>query len=249
MIIIQSINRKIGDIVLDAITVEENTSEIDITENPIESGAVITDHYALKPKEVTITGVVAEQDPTKYMDFNLLNMVRSGDFMGLVQTVAVDPKGIIGIKDKLLEQGKAFLQSEVETIARPITNFLPDFVKPKYDKTTAQTRPQKTYESFLKIQKQGEPINITTGMMTYENMLLESVGASERPDGVIEFSITARQISIVETQTLKNSAAGKNRSGRAKAQGAKKSNSGKTQPKSSEKTKEKRRSMLSKVLS
>lgn len=55
-------NRHIGKITLDVVTTEEHTSELSITDNPIESGAEIADHAVAKPKQVTIVGVVVDHD-------------------------------------------------------------------------------------------------------------------------------------------------------------------------------------------
>lgn len=41
--------RSIGEITFDAISNEDHQSELTITENPVESGALIADHAVVKP--------------------------------------------------------------------------------------------------------------------------------------------------------------------------------------------------------
>ncbi|MEX4374464.1 hypothetical protein MY539_09300 [Haemophilus influenzae] len=62
-------------------------------------------------------------------------------------------------------------------------------------------------------------------------MLIQSVAVNQSQDGSATFTITAREIFIVETQTAqsKSSASGKSKSGRAAAQSATKSQQGATQ--------------------
>lgn len=43
-------NRKIGTLALDITTNEDHESKLKVTDNPIESGAVISDHAVLEPK-------------------------------------------------------------------------------------------------------------------------------------------------------------------------------------------------------
>lgn len=47
-------SRTIGPIPLDCILTEQHSSEVEITGNPIESGAEVNDHAYIKPKQVTL---------------------------------------------------------------------------------------------------------------------------------------------------------------------------------------------------
>ncbi|WP_338404442.1 phage baseplate protein, partial [Xylella fastidiosa] len=48
------IHRHIGTVTLDAVIEETHQAELRITENPVESGAMIGDHAVLMPQTVTI---------------------------------------------------------------------------------------------------------------------------------------------------------------------------------------------------
>jgi len=51
---------KIGSISVDASISESHVTSADITENPVEEGAKITDHVQIKPKQLTMTGVISD---------------------------------------------------------------------------------------------------------------------------------------------------------------------------------------------
>lgn len=51
---------EIGGIAIDASVNEDHTSELDITENAVEVGAKITDHAQIKPKVLTMQGVISD---------------------------------------------------------------------------------------------------------------------------------------------------------------------------------------------
>lgn len=69
---------KIGSITIDASVEETHESSADLTENPVEEGAKITDHVQLKPNTLTINGVISDTPIT----FALLD-----DITGIVNTV------------------------------------------------------------------------------------------------------------------------------------------------------------------
>ncbi|WNY18528.1 phage baseplate protein [Xylella fastidiosa] len=58
-------HRHIGTITLDAVLEETHQAELRITENPIESGAMIGDHAVLMPQTVTIAGIVVDYHPQR----------------------------------------------------------------------------------------------------------------------------------------------------------------------------------------
>lgn len=57
-----AILRNVGGLVFDATLKEAHTSEIEVTRNPIETGADVADHMYVKPKKVTISAGVTD-DP------------------------------------------------------------------------------------------------------------------------------------------------------------------------------------------
>lgn len=234
-------NRSIGTITFDVVTTEDHQSDLSITENPIESGAAIADHAVIQPKQVTINGVMVDHDHSTFgLDFPFIGNIRGGiDFLN---NFPLPVKVITQTSQAIARAGRAISQvagaySQAKNIlnqARTIAPFLPDFgLGGLLDSSAGDGRVQKCYADLVACQKSGETIDIQTGINLYKNMLIQSVAVNQSQDGSATFTITAREIFIVETKTAqsKSSASGKSKSGRAAAQSATKSQQGSTQPK------------------
>lgn len=234
-------NRKIGKITFDVVTTEDHQSDLSITENPIESGAAIADHAVIQPKQVTINGVMVDHDHSTFgLDFPFVGNIRGGiDFLN---NFPLPVKVITQTSQTIARAGRVISQvagaySQAKSLlnqARTIAPFLPDFgLGGLLDSSAGDGRVQKCYADLVACQKSGETIDIQTGINLYKNMLIQSVAVNQSQDGSATFTITAREIFIVETKTAqsKSSASGKSKSGRAVAQSATKSQQGSTQPK------------------
>lgn len=234
-------NRKIGKITFDVVTTEDHQSDLSITENPIESGAAIADHAVLQPKQVTINGVMVDHDHSTFgLDFPFIGNIRGGiDFLN---SFPLPVKVITQTSQSIARAGRVISQAAGEynqakrilNQVRTIAPFLPDFgLGGLLDSSAGDSRVQKCYADLIACQKSGETIDIQTGINLYKNMLIQSVAVNQSQDGSATFTITAREIFIVETKTAqsKSSASGKSKSGRAAAQSATKSQQGSTQPK------------------
>ncbi|NIE82687.1 MULTISPECIES: phage baseplate protein [unclassified Burkholderia] len=79
---------QIGTITLDVVTDELHSSDLETTENPVESGAEVADHAFLKPAEVVISGTIVSYEPPS--DVSLLgravNIRSADDFLNLIGT-------------------------------------------------------------------------------------------------------------------------------------------------------------------
>lgn len=234
-------NRSIGTITFDVVTTEDHQSDLSITENPIESGAAIADHAVIQPKQVTINGVMVDHDHSTFgLDFPFVGNIRGGiDFLN---SFPLPVKVITQTSQTIARAGRVISQvagaySQAKNLlnqARTIAPFLPDFgLGGLLDSSAGDGRVQKCYADLVACQKSGETIDIQTGINLYKNMLIQSVAVNQSQDGSATFTITAREIFIVETKTAqsKSSASGKSKSGRAAAQSATKSQQGSTQPK------------------
>lgn len=142
-------------------------------------------------------------------------------------------------------QGAVSVVSDMLNQARALAPWLPDFVGMSgFGQFGSDSRVQKCYTDLLACQKSGETIEIQTGLHLYKDMLIQSVGVQQAQDGSATFTITAREIFIVDTVTTGNNKnnpqqttpTGKNKSGRAGIQAAPKTQKGTTQPKPSEKS-------------
>ncbi|KOQ98355.1 hypothetical protein ABW51_00190 [Haemophilus sp. C1] len=234
-------NRKIGKITFDVVTTEDHQSDLSITENPIESGAAIADHAVIQPKQVTINGIMVDHDHSTFgLDLPFIGNIRGGiDFLNnfpLPVKVITQTSQTIARAGRVISQvAGAYSQAKnLLNQARTIAPFLPDFgLGGLLDSSAGDGRVQKCYADLVACQKSGETIDIQTGINLYKNMLIQSVAVNQSQDGSATFTITAREIFIVETKTAqsKSSASGKSKSGRAAAQSATKSQQGSTQPK------------------
>lgn len=70
-------NADIGGIVIDASVTEDHDFECDITENPVEEGAEITDHVQLKAASLSIQGVISDAPLGFAIIGNIQNLIRS----------------------------------------------------------------------------------------------------------------------------------------------------------------------------
>lgn len=244
-------NRNIGKITFDIITVEDHQSDLSITENPIESGAAIADHAVIQPKRVTINGVMVDHDHSTFSgSIPFLGNIRgASDFLNAiplpVEVVTKTAQTVAKAGRVISQAAGAFGQvKNTSNQVRSIAPFLPDFgLGGLLDGSVGDSRVRKCYVDLVACQKSGEAIEIQTGIHLYENMLIESISVNQSQDGSATFTISAREIFVVNTQSSSSSgggggksggkgttAAGKSKSGRAAAQSASKTQQGTTQP-------------------
>lgn len=55
-----TIHRAIGELTFDATFQEDHTAELEVTDNPIETGALVSDHAFMRPLRVEITAGVSD---------------------------------------------------------------------------------------------------------------------------------------------------------------------------------------------
>ena len=228
----------IGDIMLDAEIAEGHASDLRITDNPVESGAEVSDHAVLMPKTVTIEGVIVDYEPAVGAIAGLGVMLpRSiGDFLNLIPmavSFVTTTAQTQAYASRALTSYSGPGASLVSGATRSLAPWLPGLSDMASDLTGASSRVQRIYDSLLRLQKSGETINIQTGLRLYKSMLIAMLSAVEEKRGSARITIAARELFVVETQTISGvqvPSAGKNKSGRAGAQSAAKSSKGNTNP-------------------
>jgi|GEM_PF-446600 len=238
-------NRSIGEIVLDVTVEEGHESNLRITENPIESGAAIADHAVVLPKTVTIRGVVVDHDQAALLPASVagVNIRGATDFLDQIpfpsEVKAFTAQTVVRANRELTTFATV-AKDAAGHAARPLAPWMPDFALPYLnDSTPATLRTVKAYRDLLTVQKSGQTITINTGLRVYESMLISSISATQTKDGSVEIGLTATEIFVVDTQTVKGvvvpqekkktSPIGKKRSGRAAKQAAPKTQKGKVQ--------------------
>ena len=216
-----------GTFSLDINTVEQHTSKLRVTENPIENGANIADHAVLDPKEVTVNGLVVGYE---------VNTPSIDSILGYDYPEYPLPMEVRVITEQAEKKLRQYYESRNQTIEKTVNNviadFLPDFQTPFLNNLSSD-RISDAYEKLLAIQRSGEPVTLQTNSRQYKNMVITSVGLTQKQNTVGEFIITFREIFIVETQIASGLSVPK----------PKTRNLGKTQPQKAEK----QESVLSKL--
>ncbi len=224
-------HRRIGTVTLDATLAEQHQSILRISENPIESGALIADHAALEPKQVTITGIVTDYQPPMLQQLGVTGafLRKSPDFLNQLplptEVKSVTLQAATRIQREL---GSAYSVQQSTATAlqqtRSLAPWLPTWSG--IDSTASNERVQQVYEALLGLQRSAETIEIMTGARLYANMLLQAISLNQMQDSMAEFTLTCREILIVATHSI---AGVKLASGRARKQAATKTQKGKVQ--------------------
>lgn len=212
---------------LDINTVEQHTSKLKVTENPIENGANIADHAVLEPKEISINGLIVGYEKNTFSIDHFLGIDLSNYPLPMpIKTFAAQAENMVN-------RFASHFQTSAERLNQVVADFLPEYQSPIVNSLFSD-RIADAYEKLLAIQRSGEPVILQTNAKQYNNMVLSSVGLTQQKNTYGEFSLTFREIFIVETQI----ASGLN-------QTVKKQNLGKTQPQKIEELK----SVLYKIFS
>ncbi|MBD1228393.1 phage baseplate protein [Xenorhabdus griffiniae] len=215
------ITRSIGEFQFDCVVIENHNSNLRITENPIESGAAIADHAILEPKEITLVGImVGYQPPQHFRELIGLDLSTIDRF-----PVPIEIRAMTRQAESMVNRYISTAESMMEQADRAIAPWLPKYQGRANDNSQTLDRIGKTYNDLLNLQKKGETITVQTGLKQYKNMMLVSIGVTQMNDGSAEFSLTLREIFIVETQTAQGLHPN------LKKIAKKKKNMGKTQPK------------------
>lgn len=238
--------RNIGNITLDVTTGESHTSTLRISENPLESGAVIADHAVMDPAQATITGVMVDYEApsSKPSLYNGITLREGFDFLNMLPLPA-EIKNLTDETERLIKEnlGAFTAMANAVNTVRPVAPWLPNFLKSILpDKAGSDSRVAQAFLDLKAVQKSGEPITVVTGICTYNNMLITSISVSQKTDGSAEFTLGVKEVFIVDTEMIQGvlvpkqtGIAGKKKSGKAAPACAPKSQKGKTQTQKTQK--------------
>lgn len=199
---------------LDINTVEQHTSKLRVTENPIERGANIADHAVLDPKEVTVNGLVVGYETNTFSFDNVLG------FKFSEYPLPMPIKTVTAQAENMVNRYASHFRTGAKMVNQVVADFLPDYQSPLLNNLSSD-RIADAHEKLLAIQRSGEPVTLQTNTRQYKNMVITSVGLTQKQNTVGEFTLIFREIFIVDTQT----ASGLN------VPKPKTTNLGKTQPK------------------
>lgn len=191
------ITRAVGTFHFDVVTTESHDSTLRLTENPIESGAAVADHAVLEPKEITLNGVMVGYAAPSHV----------GERLGTALTkikslpIPIEIRAITAQAESMANRYLAQARDLMEEQPRALAPFLPDYRPKAADASATLDRVGKAYDTLLTLQKSGEPVEVQTGVKRYKNMMLTQIGITQTHDGAAEFTLTLREVFIVETQT------------------------------------------------
>ena len=211
---IELVNRNIGKFILDGTQSENNKSNLRITKNPVESGANVADHAILEPKQITIKGhIVAYEPPSAQTGWDkALQKVKMN--LPRIKTAHKLTQRVLKLKAQV-----EHLKNTVDEYLEILAPFLPDFLKQDKDNTQGLNRIQGIYAKLLNLQRNGEVLEVQTGVMLYKNMMITAIEATTESDLWLDVTISLEELFIVETKTASG----------LKIPGKSKTNMGKTQ--------------------
>ncbi|MDC6409084.1 hypothetical protein LOK82_10795 [Xylella fastidiosa subsp. multiplex] len=248
------VHRHIGTVTLDAVIEETHQAELRITENPVESGAMIGDHAVLMPQTVTIAGIVVDYQPQR-SPAPAAEEHRAEPLRLLTDRVPF-PTDLLPFTAQALRVAQRELpsvisqatapQSDGQHAVRPLADWLPDFqpITPR-DDSAATGRIAQVYTALRNLQRSGQTLEVQTGVQKYQDMLILSIAARQTQDGSIEFVLTVRELFIVKTTSISGVSLPAPKRGRSASQGAAQRHSGQTHPKPVDT--EKNRSLLRQI--
>lgn len=226
----QVLRTAIGTITLDVVQDESHTSDLEITENPVESGAEVADHAFLKPSEVVISGVVVSYEPPAESSLlaRAVNIRSVSDFLDVIGT----PTSFESFTADTLARAQRELTSFVGTSAnavaalvtpRALAPWLPDFSSwIAGDESAGENRIGQIHDSLLALQKSGSPVEVQTMSKLYTDMLMKTITLQQSSIHAAVLTVTCRRIFIVETKKAAGLSvtSGAKKSGRAGKQSA-----------------------------
>lgn len=183
-----------GSFDFDLVTVEQHSSKLRKTENPVESGAKISDHAVLEPKEITINGVMVGYNPPVSTITSTLSKYSVVDYI-----LPIEVKTMSAQAEQLANKVAAAYETITSQFDEIAADFLTDgslsFGGGSSDRVAS------AYEKLLTLQRSGEVVSLLTTSKLYKNMLITSIQMNQMNNMSAEFSIVLSEVFIVETKT------------------------------------------------
>lgn len=178
----------------DAVTIQQHASKLRLTDNPIESGATITDHAVLDPKEITLNGIMVGYTPPSNLVSSKISSYSLIDY-----ALPIEVKTITAQAENAVNKVSSAFTAVTNQYEQLAADFLPTYASISSD-TSSTDRIAKGYEALLAIQRCGETLDVQTQLKTYSNMMIVSISALQQTAMSAEFSIVLREVFIVNTK-------------------------------------------------
>ena len=183
-----------GGFLFHIIDQEEVMVEAEATDHYVEKNYAIQDHVSIRPVMFTLKGFMGELNDISFnqMLAPLTNIQSLGDIGGLApnfsQQAAQAYSKITSVTAK------------VNSVINQAHNICDIFNA----KSTTKTQAQKAFSFFFNLLQNRLPCSVETPFDTFDNMLVLRVGNVSRGDTkqITDFSVTFKQIRVVETITI-----------------------------------------------
>lgn len=181
--------RSIGSIVAQVTLQEVHQDTLEITDHPVEMGAIISDHAFKRPAELVIT-CAWSNSPSGNGSNSLLSAGIGATVLGAqgANSATVLTGAIAGALGGAIDQTAAGVQAL-------LTGNSPNQVKG-------------IYQQLLQLQEERIPFDVLTGKRAYKNMLIRSlqVTTDRTSENALQVVATLRQVILVSTKPLTQSA-------------------------------------------
>ena len=197
------ISSALGKLFLDNVVEESHQSELVTTDNPVENGSTVSDHSFLKPKTVTIRGIIVNYEPAT-RDIEYIGKVPVPAPESIVNAVISDNYQPLTEDVQRIVSNKLSVLSSSSSVARKLAPWLPGGVSNAFDLTGGSTgnRIATQLESLEELQRSGALINITTEAKSYVDMQITSLASITKKNTLLEVVIGAKQLIISAPQTV-----------------------------------------------
>jgi hypothetical protein len=186
----------IGGWVFDILTRESIDLNAEITDHVVQSGSFLSDHVVIKPRRITLSGLIGE---------NVYNAPGAAEALQELQNKleVVDAYGgayTDGMTQKL--QGAITqAQTAVDRI-NDIVNKTQDVIGLLSEESAEKTRQQKLYKDIINKFKNKTLLTVQTWLDYYDNMVIESISATqdETTEQITDISVTLKEVRFEELE-------------------------------------------------
>lgn len=172
----------VGSVKFDLLISESHSIEAQVTQHPLENGAVVSDHVRVLPRKGSLVGFVTNhplKPPTDPLPEWFLEKVHALGNPGILESLSRVYGGVAG---SLGAGSKGLTDADFANLPRLRTN-----------------RALNTWDLLKRLVEAREPVTISTGMEKPENVIVTKVSTShDAKDGEsLRFQVEFQQITIV----------------------------------------------------
>ena len=176
-------------LVVDAANPVVHSRQAQATQFPVEDGSTISDHVQLSNFSLTLTGTISEAplDTLRALLSGVLGGL-IGNEIGGVATAAVSSVARQALAGNALLGGtNSSLEAQVKNRNLSDSGF-----------------PKTAWDYLQEVQVNRVPFSIVTSFKEYDNMVITQLSQTQTPNtgGSLRFSLTAEQITVVNTEII-----------------------------------------------